>query len=223
MLRITEARARALQVDHGNSQSYNQTNQVLVASITFLWENPEASNVLSVRVNQRAPWVVSAAWGWNVVKCFHHSWCWWCGGKDDLIITEGLGWGEGLLAGVHTRWHRNDWLQTKTCNCIQRGWIQLYQCHQLSIGSCDLWIRLKWCHWILGLSSQVASMLKTPLRLGGGAYVFTQDCGTFRRDKLDFGYHSKASGLWFCDFLSCLSCSFSQTPWSGLGFKIGTT
>lgn len=47
----------------------------------------------------------------------------------------------------------------------------------------------------LGLSSQVASMLKTPLGLGDGAYVYTQDCGTFRRDKLDRWYHAKASRL----------------------------
>lgn len=66
MLRITEARARALQADHDNSQSYNQANQAHVTSITFLWGIPEASSVQSLRVSQQTPRVVSAGWWWNL-------------------------------------------------------------------------------------------------------------------------------------------------------------
>lgn len=72
-MRITEARARALWADHGNTQSYNQANQAPVTSITFLQEIPEASSVQSLRVSQQESRVVSAELGWNLVGCFHYS------------------------------------------------------------------------------------------------------------------------------------------------------
>lgn len=60
---------------------------------------------------------------------------------SNIYRRFGLGW---RLTGrsSHTMTQR-EWLATDN---NQRGWIQFYHSHQLCIGSCGLWIRLKRCH-----------------------------------------------------------------------------
>lgn len=68
---------------------------------------------------------------------------WW---KRWSHIYRRFGLGTRLTGRSSHKMTQREWLATDN---NQRGWIQLYHSHQICIGSCDLWITLKRCHWIL--------------------------------------------------------------------------